>query len=175
MNIRVPPTANPNLDNNETRVYTPIVMDEGFDTGFLMEGAAHCVVYSLRKATRAVSQLYDRMLRPSGLRVTQFSLLVELAIASSTTISELADKMVMDRTTLTRNLKPLEKRGLAVIVPGQDRRTRVASLTRQGAEVLMQALPLWIEAQAQILGELDEEEWENLRQALSKIVDAATR
>lgn len=78
-------------------------------------------MYNLRKVTRAVSQLYDRMLKPSVLRVTQFSLLVELAIVGSTIISELADKMVMDRTTLTRNLKPLEKRGLVVIAPGQDR------------------------------------------------------
>ena len=148
-------------------------MDELFDTGFLAEGAALCVAYNLRKATRAVSQLYDRTLRPSNLRVTQFSLLVELAVAGSTTVSELASVMVMDRTTLARNLKPLETRGLVVTAPGQDRRTRVASLTKQGAEVLMDAFPLWVEAQAHVLGELDEEEWQYLHQALSKVAAAA--
>jgi DNA-binding MarR family transcriptional regulator len=150
-------------------------MTEGrFDTDFLAEGASLCVAYNLRKTTRAVSQLYDRVLKPSNLRVTQFSLLVELAIDGSTTVSELASKMVMDRTTLTRNLKPLEKRELVTIAPGEDRRTRVASLTEKGGEVLIQAFPLWVEAQAHVLGELDEEEWQNLRQVLAKVA-AATR
>lgn len=144
-----------------------------FDTDFMRVGAAQCVVYNLRKATRAVSHLYDRILKPSGLRVTQFSLLVELTIAGSITISELADRMVMDRTTLARSLKPLEDRGLVVTAPGQDRRTRVAALTEAGGEVVMQALPLWMDAQAQILGELDEQEWQSLRQALSKVTAVA--
>ena len=147
-------------------------MDDSFDIDFLAEGAALCVAYNLRKATRAVSQLYDRALKPSNLRVTQFSLLVELAVAGLITVSELASKMVMDRTTLARNLKPLEKRGLVATVPGQDRRTRVASLTKQGVEVLMEAFPLWVGAQAEVLGELDEEEWQNLRLALSKVAAA---
>jgi DNA-binding MarR family transcriptional regulator len=98
---------------------------------------------------------------------------VELPVSGSTTVSELASKMVMDRTTLARNLKPLENRGLVVTAPGQDRRTRVTSLTHQGAEVLLEAFALWMEAQAHVLGRLDGREWQNLRQALSKIAAAA--
>ncbi|MBT6147199.1 MAG: winged helix-turn-helix transcriptional regulator [Gemmatimonadetes bacterium] len=107
-----------------------------------------CACFGLRKSARAVTQLYDRILRPSGLRGTQFTLLAVAAQNESMSISNLADILVMERTTLTRNLRPLEKQGLVKIEPGQDPRSRQVSLTAAGGKRLAAALPLWDQAQA---------------------------
>jgi len=105
--------------------------------------ARDCVSFGLRKANRALSQLYDKALAPVGIRGTQFTLLNALALTGGATISRLADIMVMDRTTLTRNLSPLERDGLIAIVPGEDQRTRRVELEPAGKRVLERALPLW--------------------------------
>ncbi|HEY9847811.1 MAG TPA: MarR family transcriptional regulator, partial [Candidatus Caenarcaniphilales bacterium] len=88
-----------------------------------------CACFNLRKASRAVTQLYDKVLQPSGLLATQFTLLSAIALTGSVTITRLAQELVMDRTTLARNLKPLERQGLIQIKPGQDQRTRIVTLT----------------------------------------------
>ena len=85
-----------------------------------------CACFSLRKVTRAVTQLYDEMLRPAGLRGTQFSLLVAVQMAGPVGVTRLAELTVMDRTTLTRNLELLQKQGLIEIAAGADRRSRIA-------------------------------------------------
>ncbi|MEE8273100.1 MAG: MarR family transcriptional regulator, partial [Alphaproteobacteria bacterium] len=95
----------------EIGVYTPIVMTKHHSPGKSRDDAreaAICTCFNLRKAARAVTQLYDAALGPSGLRATQFSLIAALGVRGAPTISQLAKAMVMDRTTLTRNLKPLE-------------------------------------------------------------------
>ena len=109
---------------------------------------ASCTLGYLRMATRLVTQIYDDILQPSGLRATQFSLLAGVALMGPATMSLLAEKGVMDRTTLTRNLKPLEDQGLIKVVPGEDRRTRQVAITRRGEDVVAYAIPLWEEAQA---------------------------
>jgi DNA-binding MarR family transcriptional regulator len=113
--------------------------------------AQSCAVFNLRKASRALTQFYETALRPSGLRVTQLTLMVAIHLLGAITISRLAETMVMDRTTLTRNLKLLEKKGLIKIIPGEDRRERVAVLTQAGQEALGKALPLWEETQSKIV------------------------
>ena len=70
-----------------------------------------CACFNLRKASRVVTQHFDEILKPSGLLITQFTILVAIAMAKSGTINELAERLVMDRTTLTRNLKPMEREG----------------------------------------------------------------
>jgi len=117
-----------------------------------------------------VTQLYDKILLPSGLFATQFTLLVAIAIASSATITRLSQELVMDRTTLTRNLKPLEKQGLIGIEPGQDQRTRIITLTAKGREALVKALPLWEQAQAQVIAGLGQNRWSTLLLDLSDTV-----
>ena len=92
--------------------------------------AKNCTNFNLRKATRAVTHLYDEMLKPSGLRSTQYSLLTVLSLGEAETISNLAHKLVMDRTTLTRNLQPLKSQGWIKRVPGEDRRTRAWTTSR---------------------------------------------
>ena len=108
-----------------------------------------CVCFALRKSARAVTQIYDAALGPSGLRATQFSLLAVLRAGGPLTVSKLAEAMVMDRTTLTRNITPVERRGLVKTAPGRrDKRTRVVSLTAKGRKRLSQADPLWTAVQA---------------------------
>lgn len=98
-----------------------------------------------------VTQHFDDIMQASGLRVTQFSVLVVIAWYGTPTISELAEALVMDRTTLTRNLKPLEEQGLVKSMPGADRRTRAIDLTAKGHKVLTKALPFWRKAQAGVV------------------------
>ncbi|MBE9006926.1 winged helix-turn-helix transcriptional regulator [Fortiea sp. LEGE XX443] len=126
-----------------------------------------CTCFNLRKASRIVTQFFDQELQPSGLLVTQFTILVAIAIVGSGTINELAQGLAMDRTTLTRNLKPLEREGFIQIEPGQDQRTRVVTLTTAGQNTLAKALPLWQQAQACIVEKLGHERWSTLLSHLS--------
>ena len=93
------------------------------------EAAAGCSCAGLRRASRAVTQSFDAVLRPSGLRTTQLSLLVALAKLGRVPVSRLAEALVMDRTTLTRNLRPLEKASWIRVVEGPDLRRRAVILT----------------------------------------------
>lgn len=132
-----------------------------------------CLCFNLRKAARAVTQLYDAALEPAGLRATQFSLLAALDRRDAVTITDLARAMVMDRTTLTRNLRPLEKQGLVAIAPGDDRRTREVSLTRRGRQTLTRATPRWRHAQTGMLDALGDRRARRLLGELSGAIDAA--
>ena len=133
-----------------------------------------CVCFNLRKTARAVTQTYDDLLRPAGLRTTQFSLLAVLASHGPLTIRALADRMVMDRTTLSRNLKLVEAQGLVSVATGPaDRRTRIVDLTESGLAALARALPLWQRAQSHMVGRLGESGWRQLRAALGEAVAAA--
>lgn len=106
-----------------------------------------CACIALRKGSRALSRVYDEALAPSGLRVTQYSLLAALRRRGPLPLTELADELVLDRTTLSRNLDPLEREGLVAVEPGKDRRTRYALLTPAGEQRLTDARPLWRMAQ----------------------------
>ena len=106
-----------------------------------------CNCYSLRQATRRVTQLYDRILAPTGLRATQFSLLREVERLGPVALNALADEMVMDRATLGHNVRPLLAQGLLRLVVGQDRRRREVSLTAKGRRTLAEGWKLWHRAQ----------------------------
>ena len=121
--------------------------------------AASCVAFNLRRATRSITQHYDAVLRLSGLRVTQFSVLVALRLAEPCPLSELAELLGMDRTTLTRNLGWLEDRGFVQAASGSDRRIRLISTTSSGQEALEIALPLWEQAQSETLEAIGAERW----------------
>lgn len=133
----------------------------------------HCTCFNLRKATRAVTQLYDDALRPTGLRITQFSLLVVIHFAGKATITDLAEMAVMDRTTLKRNLEVLEQEGLVRIRPGPDARVRQVRLTPAAREKLEQALPYWAKAQARMAAGLGQGRSQRFLGDLSAAVDAA--
>jgi DNA-binding MarR family transcriptional regulator len=134
-----------------------------------------CACYKVRKAARAVTKLYEEVLRPIGLRATQFSLLMATRVMGPVTVVKLAQVTVIDRTTLTRNLQILEKRGLITIKPGEDRREREVNLTAVGMEVLTKAVPLWEEAQDRVQKGLGEERLHNLLGDLSEMISLARK
>ena len=136
------------------------------------EVATHCACFALRKAARAVTQLYDKALEPSGLRATQFTLVVALSLSEQLTLSQVAERLVMDRTTLTRNMTPLERDGLVIRERGPDRRERYLRLTPAGRRALAQALPLWRQAQAQAVTAIGQEAWRALRGGLQEFTSA---
>ncbi len=112
--------------------------------------AAACACGRLRRASRALTQLYDDAMAPAGLRVTQFALLRMLERGGPTGISELARRQLLDRTALSRTLDPLERQRLITIEAGRDARTRVVAITRAGHTALADAEPHWKLAQAQV-------------------------
>ena len=130
-----------------------------------------CVGFNLRKANRAVSQLYDEMLRPTGIRVTQYSLLVVLKIIGPVLVTDLAEKIVMDRTTLSRNLEVMEKQGFVTVAPGEDRRTRWVTITESGSAVLLEAYPLWHQVQAKIKKSMGDGRLQSLMADLSALIE----
>lgn len=138
--------------------------------------ALTCVCYNARKVARAVTRLYDDMLRPSGLRATQLTLLMVIDALGEPSITALAEQLVMDRTTLTRDLRPLEVAGWVAVAPGRDRRTRIVRLTPAGGATLRDALPLWRAAQAALVDDgMGAGEWTRLRSAMTRLVAIAQR
>ncbi|MDH3581912.1 MAG: MarR family winged helix-turn-helix transcriptional regulator [Hyphomicrobiales bacterium] len=123
---------------------------------------ANCTCFNLRKAARSVTQLYDGALKPSGLRATQFTLLCAIENNGPAGITELARVLVTDRTTLTRNLKPLIEKELIESVDSADRRERPVALTPKGHKVLSGALPLWRDAQTRVTNILGRGNWARL-------------
>ncbi|MGU3537497.1 MarR family winged helix-turn-helix transcriptional regulator [Methylobacterium sp. A54F] len=118
-----------------------------------MESDAPCTCATLRRATRAVTAAYDAALRPAGLRVTQFAILRTLARLGPVAVTRLAAEAALDRSTMGRNLDPLERRGLVRLAVGErDQRERVAHLTQAGTAAIAAALPHWRAAQAQVAG-----------------------
>jgi DNA-binding MarR family transcriptional regulator len=134
-----------------------------------------CVCNTLRMATRAVTQLYDDALRPSGLRVTQFSMLAAIARLGEANLRELEEALAMDQTTLTRSLGLLERDGLTERVDNPDRRVKAMRLTAKGRATLAAARPLWSLAQDQVLRELGAKGWADARRRLAHLLDVAVR
>jgi DNA-binding MarR family transcriptional regulator len=109
-----------------------------------------CNCAALRKASRRMSQFYDSALAPCGLKSTQFAMLAEIDRRAETppTIRDLAERLVMDQSTIGQNLRPLEREGLiALLTDASDRRSRRVTLTKAGRVRLADALPLWSSAQ----------------------------
>ncbi len=140
-----------------------------------VETTANCTCLNLRKASRAVTQFYDEAFKPVGLRATQFSLLALVANRGPAGMKELAKLLVMDRTTLTRNLRPLIDQGFLEVIECDDRRQRPIAITSRGLNRLAQALPLWREAQNRVVANLGRESWVGLLQGLSATVSATTQ
>lgn len=133
---------------------------------------AACTCFNLRKATRAVTQIYDAALAPASLRATQFSVLVAAQKSAGITMGRLAEELVMDRTTLSRNLAPLERDGLLRVVAGDDRRSREVQITQIGRTRLKQTLPLWKAAQARMVARLGKDGVEALLGNLEAAIEA---
>ncbi len=110
----------------------------------------NCVGTNVRMASRVLTRYYDDIMAPSGVRVTQLAILATVAYHGPFTLKVLAQALAMDRSTLTADLRPLETRGFVAISPGEDRRTRVVTITEGGLSAIRAALPLWRRAQSHI-------------------------
>jgi len=134
-----------------------------------------CVCSTLRMVTRAVTQLYDDILRPSGLRVTQFSILAAIARSGTANLRQLEAVLAIDQTTLTRSLNLLERDRLIERVPHPDARIRAMRLTARGRRVLDVARPLWAQAQDKVLRELGTRAWDDAQRRLSRLLHVAVK
>ncbi len=140
-----------------------------------------CACLQFRRTSRAVSALYDDFLSSAGLTVTQYALLVSIARAQGISRTLLAAKLEMDRTTLTRNLRPLERDGFVTQKSGADLRERILGLTASGRKRLDRSFPFWEAAQRAFFSEFGQDRFEILRSLLrhaaevSKTVGLATR
>jgi DNA-binding MarR family transcriptional regulator len=128
-----------------------------------------CACGSLRRATRALTQLYDDAMAPAGLRVTQFSLLRTLVRDGRLRISDLAARQLLDRTALSRNLDPLVEQGYVEVTQGSDARTREVAVTRKGRGALAAAVPHWQRAQADVAKRLGAKRLDALIEMLGEL------
>lgn len=133
-----------------------------------------CVCGALRMATRAVTQLYDDAMRPSGLRVTQYSVLSRIARLQPISAAALESSLYADQTTLARGLKVLEKDGLIRRVPNPDKRMKKIELTALGLKRLAHARKLWAEAQKRLVGLIGQDAWRDTHAGLGRVLDAVT-
>ncbi|RLA31716.1 MAG: MarR family transcriptional regulator [Gammaproteobacteria bacterium] len=133
--------------------------------------ASPCTCAILRRTARRVTRLYDQALRPAGLRLTQFALLANIARDGGLSITALAERLEMDRTTLTRNLRPLMQAGWVLVATGSDRRQRSVGLTQAGRRIYEQAYPLWQEAERRLRRDLGQDNSEALRRLLNTTLE----
>ena len=141
------------------------------DPALLATAPLQCVCFNTRKAARAITQLYAERMRAFELTVPQFSLLIAVALHGDAGLAELAKGLATDRTTLTRNVKPLIKSGLIRQVPGANNRIRAHELTPQGAKTLREALPVWQEIQRDIMARIGADRFEVLRSFADDMVE----
>jgi DNA-binding MarR family transcriptional regulator len=130
---------------------------------------------SFRRASRALTQLYDQALRPLGLRATQFTVLQALAFAGEVSQGELGQLLVMDSTTLTRTLGLVRGRGWIFVRPGKDRRERLLRLTASGRRQLRRATPRWKEVQEQLRTAVGTLRWGKLLQLSNEVANTVTQ
>ena len=132
-----------------------------------------CTCANMRRATRAITQLYDAALRPTGLRITQFTLLQALALTSEPmTQRALGDLLALDSTTLSRTLRPLERAKWIRRVAGGDARERRIELAPPGRRILERATPAWERVQRRLRTELGQRDWGALQELLTAVVRA---
>jgi len=129
-----------------------------------------CVCFNLRKASRLLSQVYDQVLKPTGIKVTQFSLMMAVAGNSGITIGKLARPLGMDRTTLSRNARILENKGLIEIGEGEDRREQIFNLTEKGILLLLEVIPIWEEVQKKLAEKMGDKRLNELLSDLRDLV-----
>jgi DNA-binding MarR family transcriptional regulator len=130
-----------------------------------------CTCMRLRKASRRISQIYDHSLETAGMTVTQYGLLGHLARFDGIGIGALAEKLIMDPTTLTRNLRPLERQGFVAMKPDRrDKRSRCLHLTASGRAAFESAKPAWVRAQRHLEQTLGGPEASALNAALDRVL-----
>jgi DNA-binding MarR family transcriptional regulator len=142
---------------------------------FDLYGTGYCGSLNFRRTARAVTRLYDQAFQGSGIRSTQFSILVAVAKTQPTSVGALSAVLVIDSTTLTRSLKRLQKEGLLTVSLRAAKRQRFVSLTPIGEQLLADSLPAWRAAQARFVQAMGSEYWIHLRAELERLAEVAVR
>jgi DNA-binding MarR family transcriptional regulator len=138
-----------------------------------LSGTGYCGSFNLRKTARAVTRLYDMALQKSGIRSTQFAILVGIAKDQPVSIGALANTLVIDSTTLTRSLRLLQKDGLVTLSNRAAMRQRFLTITTKGKRALARSLPAWRKAQEQFVATVGPEHWVELRGELERLARVA--
>jgi DNA-binding MarR family transcriptional regulator len=133
-----------------------------------------CMCASFRRASRALTQLYDEALRPVGLRATQFTILQALSLAGEVSQGGLAQILAMDSTTLTRTLRIMGREGWIAERRGEDRRERLLRLAKAGRHQFKRALPSWEKAQAQLGRQQGDKRWHALMKLTNEVTTRVT-
>lgn len=159
------------LDKIKLHVYTFYMSDSPLNPTLAIANQvpATCMGLHIRRASRILTQAYDAALRPTGLVVNQFTFLVAIHLFEPVAITRLAQELCADQTTVTRNIKLLEKQRFVAIAPGDDRRIKLVSLTPEGQAVLAAAMPLWQQVQAELRQRFGDQKWQTLLSLLSEV------
>jgi len=133
-----------------------------------------CMCASFRRASRALTHLYDAALRPVGLRATQFTILQVLSRAGEVSQGRLGQILAMDSTTLTRTLRIMVRQKWIAERRGDDRRERLLRLDKAGRDQFHRALPAWEKAQAQLKRQVGDQRWHDLMKLTNDVTTLAT-
>jgi DNA-binding MarR family transcriptional regulator len=134
-----------------------------------LTGTGSCASFHLRRTARAVTRMYDAALQDTGIRSTQFSILVGIAKHQPVAIGALAEVLILDATTLTRSLRLLEKEGLITISERSTMRQRFLSMTAKGERALERSVVVWRKAHERFLVTVGPEYWNELRKELEQL------
>ena len=140
-----------------------------------LSGSGTCVASNCRKAARAVTKLYNLALTPSGIRSTQFAILVGIAQSQPVSIGRLSDMLLIDTTTLTRGLRRMRRQGLLRISERSTMRQRFVTLTHEGARILDRSIPLWRRIQMRLVTAIGKARWQALQRELEQLSSLALR
>jgi len=138
-----------------------------------LNGTGYCASFNFRRTARAVTSLYDMALEETGIRSTQFAILVGIAKNQPVSMGALADVLVIDSTTLTRSLRLLEKEGLVAISNRAAMRQRFLTITAKGKRTLARSLPAWRAAHARFVATIGSAYWIELRSELERLAHVA--
>jgi DNA-binding MarR family transcriptional regulator len=139
-----------------------------------LQGTGYCASFNFRRTARAVTKLYDEALQPAGIRSTQFTILVAVLKVQPVAIGKLGEILVIDRSTLTRSLRLLQKDGFLTVSKRGEKRQRFVSVTPKGEEALARAIPAWREIQARFVNTIGDAHWRDLRNELERLAGVAT-
>lgn len=134
-----------------------------------LTGTGYCASFNLRRTARAVTRAYDAILQETGMRSTQFAILVGIAKKQPVSIGALADLLVIDPTTLTRSLGLLRRQGLITISNRSTMRQRFLALTDKGERALARTLAAWRKVQEKFVSTVGAEQWNDLRNKLENL------
>jgi DNA-binding MarR family transcriptional regulator len=142
------------------------------DDAKLAEMARTCACFNFRKVSRSVTQLFDQILAPTGLRSTQLVILITGQLLGPSSIARLARELVMDRSTLTRNLKPLMTMGFMQFSQGGGGKQKSVEITVEGQAALLRSAPYWERAQSHLLAKVGVDNWNRIVADMAAIVEA---